>query len=108
MTSYFTHRPQHHGSGVDRRQPGSQTVDGVLVDTVGHIEHDNADECEVEEGRGPRGRLDHGQHDGDDQDYDLYEHRPHNPWRQVITDRENPLQVWTGLTSCLACSYLSL
>merc|ERR1719192_689031 len=78
-------RSQHHGSGVDRRQPGGQTVDGVLVDTVGHIEHDNADECEVEEGRGPRGRLDHGQHDGDDQDYDLYEHRPHNPWRQVIT-----------------------
>ena len=81
----FSHRTQHHSPSISGREPGSKAVDRVLVDTVGHVEHDNADQREVEEGRGPGGRLDHGQHDGDDQDYDLYYHGPHNPWRQVIT-----------------------
>ena len=67
-----THRSQNDRSCVLDWKSCSQAIDCVLVDTVGHVEHDDADDSEVEEGRGPGGSLHHGQDDGDDQDDDLH------------------------------------
>ena len=81
-----TYRTQNYCSCVLDRKSCGQSVDCVLVDTIGHVEHDDAHDSEVEEGSGPGGGLHHGQDDGDDQDDDLHQHGPHNSRSKIITE----------------------
>ena len=68
----FSYRAQDDSSSIFSWQPGSQAVDRVLVNTVRHVEHNHADQSEVEEGRGPAVSLHHGQDDGDDEHNDFH------------------------------------
>ena len=113
VTNIPTYRAEHHGAGVLDGKACGEPVHGVVVDTcrlycgyyqiylniprylqiltVGDIEDDDADKCEVEEWLGPGCGVHHGEHDRDDQDEDLHQHRPHDTRGQVVANNNTTL-----------------
>ena len=89
LKEVVTDRSQDDGPRVSEGKPCRQTIDRVLVHSVGHVEQDDAGDGEIEEEFRPGGSVNHGEDDRQDQDQDLGQNTPHYAGCQVASGDEN-------------------